>query len=48
MQNVLIGVGNLSQTVFLIDFGVAKEFWNTAPGAHIPFQQPPGTRAESS
>jgi serine/threonine protein kinase len=38
-QNVLIGVGNLSQTVFLIDFGITKEFWSTATGAHIPFRR---------
>src|ERR1700692_193061 len=38
-QNVVVGLGDLSDTVFLIDFGIAKEFWNTSSNVHIPFRQ---------
>jgi serine/threonine protein kinase len=37
-QNILMGLGNLNQTAFLIDFGIAKEYRNSATGAHIPFR----------
>ncbi|KAG0696149.1 casein kinase I isoform delta [Suillus ampliporus] len=36
-QNVLMGLGNLKYTPFIIDFGIAKEYWNPATRAHIPF-----------
>ncbi|KAG1720922.1 kinase-like domain-containing protein [Suillus occidentalis] len=38
-QNVVVGLGDLSDTIFLIDFGIAKEFWNTSNNVHIPFRQ---------
>ncbi|KAG1779094.1 putative HRR25 protein [Suillus placidus] len=38
-QNVVVGLGDLKHTAFLIDFGTAKEFWNTSTGVHIPFRQ---------
>jgi len=34
-----MGLGNLRETVFIIDFGVAKEYRNTGTGAHISFRQ---------
>ncbi|KAG0695942.1 casein kinase I isoform delta [Suillus ampliporus] len=38
-QNVLMGLGHLRHTAFIIDFGIAKEYWNTATRVHIPFCQ---------
>ncbi|KAG1895395.1 kinase-like domain-containing protein [Suillus fuscotomentosus] len=38
-QNVIVGLGDLKDTAFIIDFGIAKEFWNTAASLHIPFCQ---------
>ncbi|KAG2122452.1 kinase-like domain-containing protein, partial [Suillus cothurnatus] len=38
-QNVIVGLGDLSDTIFLIDFGITKEFWNTSNNVHIPFRQ---------
>ncbi|KAG1817372.1 kinase-like protein [Suillus variegatus] len=38
-QNVVVGLGDLKHTAFIIDFGTAKEFWNTSTGVHIPFRQ---------
>ncbi|KAG1820790.1 casein kinase I isoform delta, partial [Suillus variegatus] len=38
-QNVVVGLGDLKDTAFIIDFGIAKEFWNTATSLHIPFHQ---------
>ncbi|KAG2126860.1 kinase-like domain-containing protein [Suillus bovinus] len=29
-SNVVVGLGDLKHTAFLIDFGTAKEFWNTS------------------
>ncbi|KAG2124271.1 casein kinase I delta [Suillus cothurnatus] len=37
-QNVVLGLGNLRHTAFIIDFGIVKEFWNMS-GVHIPFHQ---------
>ncbi|KAG2099115.1 kinase-like domain-containing protein [Suillus cothurnatus] len=37
-QNVVLGLGDLRHTAFIIDFGIAKEFWNMS-GVHIPFHQ---------
>lgn len=34
-----MGLGDLKDTAFIIDFGIAKEFWNTATSLHIPFHQ---------
>ncbi|KAG2109901.1 CK1/CK1/CK1-D protein kinase [Suillus discolor] len=38
-QNVVVGLGDLKHTAFLIDFSTAKEFWNTSTRVHIPFRQ---------
>ncbi|KAG1902761.1 casein kinase I isoform delta [Suillus fuscotomentosus] len=38
-QNVVVGLGDLRDTAFIIDFGIAKEFWNTSTSVHIPFHQ---------
>ncbi|KAG1783134.1 kinase-like domain-containing protein [Suillus placidus] len=38
-QNVVVGLGDLKHTVFLIDFSTTKEFWNTSTRVHIPFCQ---------
>ncbi|KAG2113237.1 casein kinase I [Suillus clintonianus] len=38
-QNVLMGLGHLKHTAFIIDFGIAKEYWDTATRVHIPFRQ---------
>ncbi|KAG1860518.1 kinase-like domain-containing protein [Suillus tomentosus] len=38
-QNTLVGRGNLSETVFIVDFGIAREYWNSATQAHMPFRK---------
>ncbi|KAG1797306.1 kinase-like domain-containing protein [Suillus plorans] len=38
-QNVLLGLGDLSQTLFVVNFGIAKKYWNAATETHIPFRQ---------
>ncbi|KAG1807203.1 kinase-like domain-containing protein [Suillus variegatus] len=38
-QNVLLGLGNLSQTLFVINFSITKKYWNAATKTHIPFCQ---------
>ncbi|KAG2739147.1 kinase-like protein [Suillus brevipes Sb2] len=38
-QNIVLGLGNLRHTAFIIDFGIAKEFWNMTTSVHIPFRQ---------
>ncbi|KAG1853033.1 kinase-like domain-containing protein [Suillus subluteus] len=38
-QNVMVGLGHLKHTAFIIDFGIAKEYWDTATRVHIPFRQ---------
>ncbi|KAG1736409.1 casein kinase I [Suillus paluster] len=38
-QNVVLGLGNLRHTAFIIDFSIAKEFWNMSTSVHIPFHQ---------
>ncbi|KAG1746984.1 putative casein kinase 1 [Suillus occidentalis] len=38
-QNIVLGLGNLRHTTFIIDFGIAKEFWNMTTSVHIPFHQ---------
>ncbi|KAG1853657.1 kinase-like domain-containing protein [Suillus subluteus] len=38
-QNVVLGLGDLRHTAFLIDFGIVKEFWNMSTSVHIPFRQ---------
>ena len=34
-----MGLGKLRETVFIIDFGVVKEYRNTGTGTHISFRQ---------
>ncbi|KAG1823832.1 kinase-like domain-containing protein, partial [Suillus subaureus] len=36
-HNVL--VDNSRQTVYIIDFGITKKYWNNATKSHIPFHQ---------
>ncbi|KAG1811954.1 CK1/CK1/CK1-D protein kinase [Suillus variegatus] len=38
-QNIVMGLGDLKHTAFIIDVGVAKEFWDTSTSIHIPFCQ---------
>ncbi|KAG1884575.1 kinase-like domain-containing protein [Suillus subluteus] len=38
-QNIMVGLGHLKHTAFIIDFSIAKEYWDTATRAHIPFHQ---------
>ncbi|KAG2046450.1 casein kinase I isoform delta [Suillus hirtellus] len=38
-QNVLVGLGHLRYTAFIIDFGIMKEYWDTTTKVHIPFHQ---------
>jgi serine/threonine protein kinase len=35
----MVGLGHLKHTTFIIDFGIAKEYWDTATRVHIPFWQ---------
>jgi serine/threonine protein kinase len=35
----MVGLGHLKHTTFIIDFGIAKEYWDTATRVHIPFCQ---------
>ncbi|KAG1902514.1 putative serine/threonine-protein kinase vrk [Suillus fuscotomentosus] len=37
-QNILMGLGNLRHTAFIIDFGITKTYWNTKTGDHVPFR----------
>ena len=41
-ENILIGQGKKSSTVFLIDFGLAKRFLCPKTGNHIPFRSNKG------
>ena len=34
-----MGLGNLRQTAFIVDFGIAKKYRNTATGTHILFRR---------
>ncbi|KAG1744583.1 CSNK1A1 protein [Suillus paluster] len=36
-QNVMVGLNDLRHTVFIINFGIAKEYCNTSTRMHIPF-----------
>ncbi|KAG1899560.1 kinase-like domain-containing protein [Suillus fuscotomentosus] len=38
-QNVLIGRGASKNSIFIVDFGVAKEYWSSTTQAHMPFRQ---------
>ncbi|KAG1844157.1 kinase-like domain-containing protein [Suillus subluteus] len=37
-QNILVGLGNLRHTAFIIDFGITKMYWNTTTSDHVPFR----------
>ncbi|KAG2046012.1 kinase-like protein, partial [Suillus hirtellus] len=39
LQNVVVGLGNLRDIAFIINFRITKEFWNTSTSVHIPFCQ---------
>ncbi|KAG1868596.1 casein kinase I isoform delta [Suillus subluteus] len=36
-QNILMGLGNLRHTAFIINFGIMKTYWNATTGDHVPF-----------
>ncbi|KAG2102533.1 casein kinase I isoform delta [Suillus discolor] len=38
-QNIVLGLGDMRHTAFIIDFGIVKEFWNMSTSVHIPFRQ---------
>ncbi|KAG1847044.1 casein kinase 1, delta, isoform CRA_f, partial [Suillus subluteus] len=35
-QNIILGLGDLRHTAFIIDFSIVKEFWNMSTSVHIP------------
>ncbi|KAG1767517.1 kinase-like domain-containing protein [Suillus occidentalis] len=37
LQNILVGLGNLRHTTYIIDFGITKTYWNTKTSDHVPF-----------
>ncbi|KAG1762670.1 casein kinase 1, epsilon [Suillus placidus] len=37
-QNILVGLGNLRHTTFIINFGITKMYWNTTTSDHVPFR----------
>jgi serine/threonine protein kinase len=37
--NIVIGVGDQTNLVYLIDFGLSKEFWDPNTRAHIPYNE---------
>ncbi|KAG1888802.1 kinase-like domain-containing protein [Suillus subluteus] len=37
LQNILVGLGNLRHTAYIIDFGIMKTYWNTKTSDHVPF-----------
>ncbi|KAG2113214.1 kinase-like domain-containing protein [Suillus discolor] len=39
LQNVLVSHGASKNTVFIVDFSIAKEYWNSAAQSHMPFRQ---------
>ncbi|XP_023032746.1 casein kinase I [Drosophila willistoni] len=38
-ENFVMGRGGKSKMVFLIDFGLAKKFWNPSTDVHIPYRE---------
>ncbi|KAG1846629.1 kinase-like domain-containing protein [Suillus subluteus] len=38
LQNILMGLGSLKNTTFIIDFGITKTYWNMKTGDHVPFR----------
>lgn len=39
LQNILVGRGALQKTVFVVDFGIAREYWNSETQTYMPFRQ---------
>ncbi|KAG2120950.1 kinase-like domain-containing protein [Suillus discolor] len=39
IHSQLLGRGALENTVFIVDFGIAKEYWSSTTQAHMPFCQ---------
>ncbi|KAG1838865.1 kinase-like domain-containing protein, partial [Suillus subalutaceus] len=37
LQNILVSLGNLRHTAFIINFGITKMYWNTTTSDHVPF-----------
>ncbi|KAG1842976.1 kinase-like domain-containing protein [Suillus subalutaceus] len=37
LQNILVGLGNLRHTAFIIDFGITKTYWNATTSDHVSF-----------
>ncbi|KAG1723096.1 casein kinase 1, epsilon [Suillus lakei] len=37
-HNILVGLGNLRPTAFIIDFSITKMYWNTTTSDHVPFR----------
>jgi serine/threonine protein kinase len=37
-QNILMGLGSNAQTIFIVDFGIARSYRNSAMGDHILFR----------
>ncbi|KAG1731245.1 kinase-like protein, partial [Suillus occidentalis] len=37
-QNILVGLGNLRHTTFIIDFGITKTYWNATTSDHVPIR----------
>ncbi|KAG1852330.1 hypothetical protein C8R48DRAFT_749820 [Suillus tomentosus] len=38
-QNILVSRGALQKTIFVVDFGIAREYWNPETQTHMPFRQ---------
>ncbi|KAG1817649.1 kinase-like domain-containing protein, partial [Suillus subaureus] len=38
LQNILVGLGNLRHTTYIINFGITKTYWNTKTSDHVPFR----------
>ena len=36
-SNIILGIGNRTNLVYLIDFGLLKEFWDPNTRKHIPY-----------
>lgn len=39
LQNILVSRGALQKTVFVVDFGIAREYWNSETQTYMPFRQ---------
>ncbi|KAG2059478.1 kinase-like protein, partial [Suillus hirtellus] len=38
-QNILVGCSALQKTIFIVNFGIAREYWNSKTQTHMPFHQ---------